>query len=233
MQSPDFGSKGARSARSSRLRPMNSALSSQNLLQGVSPVKRIRPTMLLLFTGILVVLLFFGAQLKVPTVSAFPFSASSNVTAPATNTCANIGCHSGTVTAGGGAVITVSPSTMTYTPGSTTPIQLSVNVTDAASTRTGWGYILTARLTNSAATQAGTFTLIDANNAITANTASASIMDMKAATYGSSTWSFDWTPPPAGTTDSVTFYLTGLAVNPLPPPPPALPFPSDTGMYQA
>src|SRR5260370_40953269 len=100
---------------------MNAALPSQNLLEGVITVKRFRSAIPLLLTAILIVLVFFGAQLKVPTVSAFPFYASSNVTAPATNTCANIGCHSGTVTAGGGAVITVSPSTMTYTPGSTTP----------------------------------------------------------------------------------------------------------------
>src|SRR6266851_3945325 len=228
MQSPDFESKGARSARSSRLRPMNSALPGQNLLQGVSPVKRIRPTMLLLFTGILVVLVFFGAQLKVPTVSAFPFYSSSSVTAPASNTCANIGCHSGTVTSGGNAVITVSPSTMTYTPGSTTPIQLSVNVTDAASTRTTWGYILTARLTNSPSSQAGSWTLIDVNSSIAPNALSPSILDLKAATYASSIWTFEWTPPPAGTTDSVTFYLTGLAVNPL-----IVPVPTDTGMYQS
>src|SRR5713101_3103580 len=228
MQSPDFGSKGARSARSSRLRPMNSALPGQNLLQGVSPVKRIRPTMLLLFTGILIVLVFFGAQLKVPTVSAFPFYSFSNVTAPATNTCATAGCHSGTVTSGGNAVITVSPSTMTYTPGSTTPIQLSVNVTDAASTRTTWGYILTASLTNSPSSQAGRWTLIDANSSIAPNALSPSILDLKAATYASSTWTFEWTPPPAGTTDSVTFYLTGLAVNPL-----IVPIPTDTGMYQS
>src|SRR5713101_1696311 len=228
MQSPDFGSKGARSARSSRLRPMNSALPGQNLLQGVSPVKRIRPTMLLLFTGILIVLVFFGAQLKVPTVAAFPFYSFSNVTVPATNTCATAGCHSGTVTSGGNTVITVSPSTMTYTPGSTTPIQLSVNVTDAASTRTTWGYILTARLTNSPSSQAGSWTLIDANSSIAPNALSPSILDLKAATYASSTWTFEWTPPPAGTTDSVTFYLTGLAVNPL-----IVPIPTDTGMYQS
>src|SRR5260370_41066350 len=86
---------------------------------------------------------------------------------------------------------------------------------------------------NSQSTQAGTFTVLDVNNTTAVNTGSATITDIKSATYASSTWTFDWTPPPAGTTDSVTFYLTGLAVNPLPPPPPAPPFPRDTGIDQA
>src|SRR5260370_27311937 len=133
--------------------------------------------MLSLFTGILIVLLLFGAQVKVATVSAFPFYSPSNATAPATNRCTNIGWHTGTVTAGGGAGITIPPSTTTYTPGSTVPIQLTVKVTDSASTRTAWGYILTARLTNSPSTQAGTFTLIDANNATAVNTGSVTITD--------------------------------------------------------
>src|SRR6266853_1584488 len=176
--------------------------------------------MLLLFSGVLIVLLFFGVQLKVPTAFAVPAFASSNMTAPATNTCTNVGCHSGTATAGGSAVV-IFPGT-TYTPGVTQ--HLSVKVTDPTSTNTAFGYILTARLASGVSSQAGTFTATDANSAPAPNTANASIMDMKAMTFASSTWSFDWTPPPGGTTDSVTFYLTGLAVN--------LINPADTGTYQ-
>src|SRR6266849_5519927 len=166
--------------------------------------------MLLLFSGVLIVLLFFGVQLKVPTAFAVPAFSSSNATAPATNTCATIGCHSGTATAGGSAVV-IFPGT-TYTPGVTQ--HLSVKVTDPTSTNTAFGYILTARLASSVSSQAGTFTATDANSAPAPNTGNASIVEMKAMTFASSTWSFDWTPP-ATASGTVNFYLTGVAFNPL------------------
>ena len=166
--------------------------------------------MLLLFSGVLIVLLFFGVQLKVPTAFAVPAFASSNPTAPATNTCASATCHNGTATAGGSAVV-IFPGT-TYTPGVTQ--HLSVKVTDPTSTNTAFGYILTARLASSVSSQAGTFTATDANSAPAPNTGNASIVDMKAMTFASSTWSFDWTPP-ATASGTVNFYLTGVAFNPL------------------
>src|SRR5712691_9557733 len=191
MQSPDFGSKGARSARSSRLRPMNSALPGQNLLQGVITVKRIRPTMLLLFTGILIVLVFFGAQLKVPTASAYPSYATFNTATPTANTCARSGCHTGTISPTG-AVITFPSGMTSYTPGGPA---IPLTITVPGTTYQTWGYQLNARMASNLAGAGGFFTAGD--NGTTSG-------------FGpSSTFTLNWTPPPAGTTDSVNFYLTG------------------------
>src|SRR6266478_10226957 len=63
----------ARIALENRLRPFSSARCPiQNLFQGVIQVNRFRPAMFLVFTSILIALVFFGAHLKVPTEFAFP-----------------------------------------------------------------------------------------------------------------------------------------------------------------
>src|SRR6266853_299542 len=191
MQSPDFGSKGARSARSSRLRPMNSALPSQKLPEGVITVKRIRPTMLLLLTGILIVLVFFGAQLKIPTVSAYPSFASFNASNPTGNTCAVSGCHTGK-NSSTGAVITFPSGMTSYTPGGKA---IPLTITVPGTTYLTWGFQLNARLSTNLSSAGGFFTAGD-NGTTSA--------------FGpSSTFNVNWTPPPAGTTASVNFYLTG------------------------
>src|SRR5713101_6800316 len=142
--------------------------------------------MLLLIAGILlIVLLFFGAQLQLRTAFAVPSFSSSSPTAPSTNTCS--GCHSGVATTGGGVVVTFPSGITTYTPGGQ-PIQVTVKVTDPTSTNTAFGYLLTARLASSVSSPAGTYTLTDANSMTSG-------MDVKVAAFGSSTWSFDWTPP--------------------------------------
>ena len=191
MQSPDFGSKGARSARSSRLKTMKSALLSQNLLEGVITVKRIRPTMLLLFTGILIVLVFFGVQLKLPTVSAYPSFASFNASNPTANTCAVSGCHTGK-NSSAGAVITFPSGMTSYTPGGKA---IPLTVTVPGTTYQTWGFQLNARMASNLNSGGGFFTAGD--NGTTSGTGP------------SSTFTVKWTPPPAGTTDTVNFYLTG------------------------
>src|ERR1700686_1516829 len=108
--------------------------------------------MLFLFTGILIALVLFGAQLKVPTALAFPGSASFNPAAPTANTCAVSGCHTGTVSSTG-AVITFPSGT--YTPGGL-PIPLTINV--PGTTYQAWGFQITARLASSTSSPAGSFT---------------------------------------------------------------------------
>src|SRR5712692_3586796 len=175
--------------------------------------------MLLLFTGILIVPLFFGAQLQVPTVLAEPGFTSSNLTAPATNTCA--GCHSGSATVGGSAVVTGFPSTKSYTPGVTQ--HLSVTVTDP--TDSIWAYLLTARLATSLSSQAGSFTATDTTSTAVGLDIKAASGGYHAGTMGSATWNFDWTPP-ATSAGNVTFFLTGLADSPTS-------LTSGNGMYQS
>jgi hypothetical protein len=143
---------------------------------------------------------FFGAQLQIPTVFALPSFTSSNVSSPGTNTCT--GCHSGSAAAGGSTVVNF-PSGLTYTPGVTQ--HLSVTLTDPTHTR--WSYLLTARLASSVSSQAGSFTATDSASTVVPN---GSIQDIESASFSVSTWNFDWTPP-ATASGNVTFYLIGLA----------------------
>jgi hypothetical protein len=161
---------------------------------------RLRNAALSLITVILGVLVFFGAQSQIPTVFALPSFTSSNVSSPGTNTCT--GCHSGSAAAGGSTVVNF-PSGLTYTPGVTQ--HLSVTVTDP--THTVWSYLLTARLASSVSSQAGSFTATDSASTVVPN---GSIQDIESASFSVSTWNFDWTPP-ATAAGNVTFYLIGLA----------------------
>ncbi len=147
--------------------------------------------MLLLFTGILIVLVFFGAQLKVPTASAYPSYATFNTATPTANTCARSGCHTGT-NSPTGAVITFPSGMTSYTPGGPA---IPLTITVPGTTYQTWGYQLNARMASNLAGAGGFFTAGD--NGTTSG-------------FGpSSTFTLNWTPPPAGTTDSVNFYLTG------------------------
>ncbi len=154
-------------------------------------MKRIRPTMLLLFTGILIVLVFFGAQLKVPTASAYPTYATFSTATPTANTCARSGCHTGT-NSPTGAVITFPSGMTSYTPGGPA---IPLTITVPGTTYQTWGYQLNARMASNLAGAGGSFTAGD--NGTTSGSGP------------SSTFTLNWTPPPAGTTDSVNFYLTG------------------------
>src|SRR5258708_16659705 len=147
--------------------------------------------MLLLFTGILIVLVFFGAQLKVPTASAYPSYATFNTATPTANTCARSGCHTGT-NSPTGAVITFPSGMTSYTPGWPA---IPLTITVPGTTYLRWGFQLNARMASTLAGAGGFFTAGD--NGTTSG-------------FGaSSTFTVSWTPPPAGTTDSVNFYLTG------------------------
>jgi hypothetical protein len=150
--------------------------------------------MLVLCAAVLIILVLFATAFSRPSYT------SSNVNAPATDTCA--GCHNGSAAAGGSAVV-IFPSGLTYTPGVTQ--HLSVKITDPTHTR--GGYLLTARLANSISSQAGSFTATDTLSRVIANGA---IQDMDAVNFATLTWNFDWTPPAAGV-GNVNFYLIGYA----------------------
>jgi len=162
-------------------------------------VKRFRTAMLVTSTSIIMALVFFGAQLKVPTAFAVPGLTSQHSVALGANTCAGGGCHSGTATPGGSVVVTGFPAGMTYTPG--TVQHLSITVTDPTQTRRG--FELTARLAS--ALQAGTF----ANPGAGANLGT-NVVQVVQGLANSPTFTFDWTPPAAGA-GTVTLYATGLA----------------------
>jgi uncharacterized protein (TIGR03437 family) len=81
-------------------------------------------------------------------------------------TCANSGCHTGTANdpANKGSVTVNFPSGLTYTPG--VAQQLSVTIADPAPTQKAAGFQLTARVSTSPATMAGTFATIDTNTQV-------------------------------------------------------------------
>ncbi len=78
-------------------------------------------------------------------------------------TCTAVGCHTGTTNdpANKGSVAINFPNGMTYTPG--VAQQLSVTISDPASTQTAWGFQLTPRVASSTTTVAGTMTPLDQN----------------------------------------------------------------------
>jgi hypothetical protein len=163
-------------------------------------VNRFRPAMLVLFTSIIIALVFFGAQLQVPTALAVPGFTAQNPVALGANTCAGGGCHSGTATAGGSVVVTGFPAGMTYTPGAVQ--HLSVTVTDPTQNRRG--FELTARLAS--ALQAGTFATPTGSNSNLGTNGVQVVQGLG----NTPTFTFDWTAPAAGA-GAVTFYATGLA----------------------
>ncbi len=75
-------------------------------------------------------------------------------------------CHIGTVNnpANKGSVMVAFPNGLTYTPG--VAQQLSVTVTDPATTQKAAGFQLTARLASSTSTMAGTFATVDDNTQV-------------------------------------------------------------------
>lgn len=76
-------------------------------------------------------------------------------------TCAVSGCHTGTANSSSnkGSIVVNFPNGMTYTPGVTQ--QLSVTISDPATTQKAAGFQLTARLASNSATMAGTFATVD------------------------------------------------------------------------
>ncbi len=155
-------------------------------------------------------------------------------------TCASVGCHTGTANdpKNKGSVAVTFPNGMTYTPGVTQT--LAVTISDP--TQKGAGFQLTARLASSSSTIAGTFATVDTNTQVICS--QTNLQNFNSVTDGRScksgytlqyieqtsargggtgyensiahglpyTYSFTWTPP---STDvgSVKIYVAGNAVN--------------------
>ncbi|MGO9261249.1 MAG: choice-of-anchor V domain-containing protein [Bryobacteraceae bacterium] len=81
-------------------------------------------------------------------------------------TCTAAGCHTGTTNdpANKGSVKINFPNGMTYTPGVTQ--QLTVTISDPASTQVAWGFEVTPRLATNTATMAGTLASTDTHTAL-------------------------------------------------------------------
>jgi hypothetical protein len=168
--------------------------------------------MMVLSIAAVVALVTLGAQLQIPTAFAFPKArmahvfpfpnlTSQNPVPLGSNTCIGSGCHTNSGSPGS-AAITGFPTGMTYTPG--TPIPLTVTVNDT--TRSTYGFELTARLASNTATAAGTFTPGSSSNLGTNG------VQVIQGTSGSPSFSFTWNPP-ATASGTVNFYLTAIATN--------------------
>ena len=145
-----------------------------------------------------------------------------NTGAPGETTCAQAGCHTGTAVNGGGGSVTVTfPSGLTYTPGVTQ--RLVVTVSDPAQRR--WGFQLTARLADNS--QAGALSPATANTQVLCSTPPflaqvpapcpanlpVQFIEHTSAGYDQAnpSFPFDWTPPAAS--GNVTIYVAGNAAN--------------------
>jgi len=127
---------------------------------------------------------------------------AGNTGAPNDGTCAS--CHNGV--SSGGSVLATFPST-NYTPGGAAQ---NVTVTMSDTTHTVWAFEMTARSSNPANGQAGSFTAGANTQVVT----SGAIQDIENTAAGSNqkVWNFTWTPP-ATNVGNVTFYLIGLAAS--------------------
>ena len=165
-------------------------------------MNRFRPAMLVLFTSTIIALLFFGAQLKVPTALAYQGGAGSfNPAMPSAVVCTP--CHSGTTPAGGNVVVNFPTGMAGYTPGGPA-IPISVVVTDPSLKETG--FYLTAVFASNLASTAGTFSGPSSAGGIQSNGPA------EGSSNSTNSYSLTWTPPPTGTTDSVKFFVTGIAL---------------------
>lgn len=154
-------------------------------------------------------------------------------------TCAASGCHTGTVNSSAGSVTINLPNGLTYTPGVTQ--QLSVTIADPAATQRAWGFELTARVAGSTSTMAGSFASTDNKTQVLCSQSnlqrfqalaySASGSQACNSTYplayiehslagysssrgitGSYTFNFNWTPPSTNV-GNITLFVAGNAAN--------------------
>jgi uncharacterized protein (TIGR03437 family) len=153
-------------------------------------------------------------------------------------TCATSGCHVGTSLNGGAGSVSVTfPSGMSYTPGVTQ--HLKVTIADPA--QRAWGFELTARQASSVSTVTGTFASTDNHTQVVCshpdlfiftdlpfNGAGSQSCDSASplryiehsltgynatkGTTGSATYEFDWTPP-GSNMGNITIYVAGNAAN--------------------
>jgi uncharacterized protein (TIGR03437 family) len=128
--------------------------------------------------------------------------------------CIASGCHSGTVNSGSGNVKILLPSgnSGTYAPGQS--MQLLVQITD--STKSAYGFEMTARMGTANTTQAGTFSPVD-NLTQTASSGPNQYIEHNGAGFTASlkktpsfTYTVNWTPP-ATASGAVTFYVAANA----------------------
>jgi uncharacterized protein (TIGR03437 family) len=149
-----------------------------------------------------------------------------------------VACHFGTdLNAGGGNVTVNFPNGMTYTPGVTQ--QLSVTISD--SKQRAWGFELTARLASNPTTMAGTFASTDNNTRLMCSEPNLFVFgaipfsgsapqtcpsnqplqyaehslagyDATKGMVGSATYTFAWTPPSTNV-GNVTICVAGNAAN--------------------
>lgn len=153
--------------------------------------------------------------------------------------CATLGCHAGTANnpANKGSVTVSFPSGTTYTPG--VKQHLTVTIADPATTQRSWGFQLTARVSGSPQTMAGTLastdqftTLMCAARILSPQQEvpfsagktqicppSMPLQYIEHSLAGSSrfqtlsrTYEFDWTPPATNVGD-IVIYLAGNAAN--------------------
>lgn len=154
------------------------------------------------------------------------------------STCNTSGCHVGTPVNGGGGSVTVTfPNGMTYTPGVTE--HLKVTVADPA--QRAWGFELTARQASSTSTVAGNFASTDNHTQLVCSHPDLFIFvdvpfrgpgsqscdsasplqyiehslagyNSTKGTTGSATYEFDWMPP-ASNVGNITIYVAGNAAN--------------------
>jgi uncharacterized protein (TIGR03437 family) len=153
--------------------------------------------------------------------------------------CATVGCHSGTANTFSGSVAVSFPGGSTYTPG--VKQHITVTISDPATTQRSWGFQLTARPSNAAKTQAGSFQSTD--QFTTLMCASANLFNQQESAFvvggtqtcpsndplqyiehsragtvparfqtGSQTYQFDWTPPATSVGD-IVIYVAGNAAN--------------------
>lgn len=92
-------------------------------------------------------------------------------------TCTAAGCHTGTTNdpANKGSVAINFPNGMTYTPGVTQ--QLTVTIADPAASQTAWGFEVTPRVASDPATMAGTMLPVDKNTALMCSQANFAIFE--------------------------------------------------------
>jgi len=79
-------------------------------------------------------------------------------------TCAQSGCHEGTVNSGQGSVAVAFPNGQTYAPG--VKQHLMVTIADTATTQQAWGFQLTARSSTNTQSQAGSFVAPDSTTQV-------------------------------------------------------------------
>jgi uncharacterized protein (TIGR03437 family) len=153
-------------------------------------------------------------------------------------TCATSGCHVGTPLNGGAGSVTVTfPNGMTYTPGATQHLKVTI----ADPSQRAWGFELTARQASSTSTVAGAFASTDNRTQVVCSHPdlfiftdvpfngsgsqscdsasplqyiehSLSGYNATKGTTGSAAYEFDWTPPPSNV-GNVTIYVAGNAAN--------------------